>query len=436
MKTKILSLLAFLALIVFSACDDHNYGSEIDGLGSISFANFGVSVEESQAVVGSRASQKVDVSDYLVSITNKSTQRRVFYKKYSEVPGVLDLTPGTYVIKVESHNVQKAEFEHPYYLGSSEVTVEENKITDAGTIECKFASVRVSINYSDKLRPLLGNDVKVVVTCNDGGMLEFLRDETRSGYFEAVTGSTTLIAKISGTVNGVLLPDDNSTTEVLTDVKAGVHYTIVFKVKGIQDAPDETGNIDPGEGISIDTSVVSDDKSGNVNPGEDPIESGDRPGKEDPLPDDPNNPDNPDDPTPPADNDAIIVTSAGGVIDFDAVNDALDGRDYTVHIEAPNKLKDIKVEIKSDYLTEDFLKSVGLTTTFSLAYPGEYEEALIEFEFPVKDGVIGQSGVDFNLSPFIPLLNLSPEPMVHVFVMTIIDQNDNTVVKNLKFQSF
>lgn len=47
MKNKILRLIPLIALVLgLSACDDHNYGGEDVAEGSISFASFGVDVQE------------------------------------------------------------------------------------------------------------------------------------------------------------------------------------------------------------------------------------------------------------------------------------------------------------------------------------------------------------------------------------------------------
>lgn len=432
MKNKIYSLLASLvAVIFFTACDDHKYGSEFDTYGRISFANFGVSVEKTDSESGSRAVQTIDASNYIVTITNKTTKRQALKKTFGELPGVIDLPTGTYTIKVESHKLAKAEFDKPYYTGSQEVTIEEDKVSDAGTIVCKFASVGVMVTFSEKLTPLLGDDVVVTVTGTSGARLEYTKNETRTGYFEFVNGSTTLYARITGTVNGKPIEEDN--TQTIINAAAGKVFVLRFMVKGLPEKPDETGSIDitPGEGVTIDTSIIeSDDNNinGNVNVEEEVIKDPDRPGQEDPG----TNP--PDDPTPPVgDEDAISITS--DTFDLDAVNDALSTVQYIVKVGAEKGVKNLKVKIDSEYLTQEFLESVGLTSEFDLAHPGSYEEALVGFGLPVGSDVIDHTQVEFDLSDLIPLLNLDPDKRTHRFILTVVDGAGNQKSKTLVFKS-
>ncbi|MDE6368885.1 MAG: DUF4493 domain-containing protein, partial [Muribaculaceae bacterium] len=286
MKNKILSLLASLAVIVlFSACDDHKYGSEPDSYGKLSFTNFDISVDQSKSDTESRAIQTVDVSNYIVTITKKGAKQPTVNKTFGQLPGVVDLPIGEYTIKVESHKLAKAAFDAPYYLGTQDIKIEEDKVCDAGTIICKFASVGVQVTFSEKLTPLLGDDVVVTVSSTDGAQLEYKKSETRTGYFEYIAGSTTLLARLTGTVNGKLIDEDN--TQVIENVAPGKIFVLRFKVKGLPDKPDETGSltITPGEGVSIDTSVIeSDDNniSGGVKVDEDIIGDVQRPGQEDP----------------------------------------------------------------------------------------------------------------------------------------------------------
>lgn len=269
------------------------------------------------------------------------------------------------------------------------------------------------------------DDCKVTVIANDEGRLEFGPEETRSGYFQAIEGSSTLIATFSGTIYG----NYEEIRKVYTDVEAGQHRIITYSVKGGDPTiPDESGNIDITDGITIDMSTIDESIEGNVATDEDVID-GDRPGHEDP--EDPDNPDNPDNPDDPKDEYFTFDTS----ISLTEVNPAVEGNDYSVVIKSVNPLTNLKVKIESGYLTDEFLGSVGLVTEFDLAnLPADLEQTLGDpegFNFPVGDNVKGQTEVTFNLTPFIPLLNLSTTPNdIHKFHLTAVDDkgNEKTVV--------
>ncbi len=433
MKNKILAIFAALSLMgSFSACDDHNYGPDTEeNRGTLSFSNFGLTIDESQAVVESSraASTTPDVNNFLVTIINKATGKPVTGytsgKKFGDLPGVVDLQAGVYTIKVESHKPLKADWNAPYYIGTKDVEIEEDKITNAESVLCKFNSVRVTIKYSDKLASLLGDDVLVTVSYGDGAYLNFSKSETRSGYFAPVEGATTMIASITGTVNGQKVEEYKS----FNNIAPGKHYLITFKVLGPQDPTGETGMINPGEGVSIDTSVVSTDRDGNVTIEEEILNGDDRPGKEDP---DPNDPNKPDQPTPPTEDEKIKIESE--TIDFNEINVIKDGTEYVVKIFAEEGISNLKVKIESPYLTEEFMEGIYFTTEFDLAEPGEYEAKLKGFGFPVGNEVIGATSVDFVLSQLVPMLSLG-DPNDHSFILTVIDQKANSITKTLKFRS-
>ena len=78
------------------------------------------------------------------------------------------------------------------------------------------------------------------------------------------------------------------------------------------------------------------------------------------------------------------------------------------------------------------LRGVGLAATFDLAYPGDLETALKDsFGFPVGNEVIGQTDVVFDITQFVPLLNIYQG--THQFKITATDANNVQVVKLLTF---
>ena len=415
MKTKILSIaILLLAALSFTSCNESwNPKVDSDKKGELSLKSMGVEVSNAEQVV-SRFS--VDLSDYIVTIYT-ATNAVAGEWKYSEMPEVVPLAVGDYKVTVKSHNVEKAAWEKPYFLGTKTFSIQESKITDIGVIKCVLSNIKVSIRYDASLVPYLGDDVKVVVVANDQGSLIYTKDETRAGYFEAIEGSSTIVTTLTGTVNGY----SENVVNTYTDAQAGQHRIITFKLKGPNPVtPDETGTINPGEGINVDSDVVVDDINNNINPEEDVI-PGDRPGKEDPV--DPGT-----DPDPGVD----PITFTSETIDFDGPNTPVDGTSYIVNIHSEATFAHLLVEIISESLTDEMLRGVGLAATFDLAYPGDLETALKDsFGFPVGNEVIGQTDVVFDITQFVPLLNIYQG--THQFKITATDANSVQVVKLLTF---
>lgn len=431
MKTNILSLCVALAAGVgLTACGDDtwNKGTESLSEGSVSLASMKVDVDTDENVQ-SRADISTD--DFIVEIVDRNTGASKRTWTYSAMPEVISFAPGDYTVNVKSHNIQAAEWDAPYYVGSADFSIEVGKITDIGTVLCRFSNIKVTVRYTKELLSHVDDDARVRVIANDRGSLEYTPAETRAGYFEAVDGSTTLVAEFSGTSDG----NPVSGLKTFTDVKMGQHYIITFGVKGTTTPPDEFGGVDPS-GISVDASIDHEDLSGNADPGQGNQDgSTQRPGDEE-WPDDPVvTPPGPDDP---GQDEAPISFQYNGVaLTEDVINDeAKEGNQYIITIKAVNGIANLQVDISSD--NNDFIASAGemLPLSFDLAtVTGETAENLASLELPVGDEVKGKKTLDFDISSLVPLLkNFEGN---HEFKVKVTDQANpaNTKSVTLKIKN-
>lgn len=423
MNYKIFSTIA-IATFMMSSCSD-NWAPSTDDEGVGQLRMDAINVTNAENVIN-RAG--VDVSNFIVSINNADGET-VKRWKYSEMPEVVTLPVDEgYYIDVISHNQEKAAWEAPFFKGSSEkFNIVKNQLTNAGTITCKLSNIKVSIKFADDLKKIMEDDCKVTVIANDAGLLEFTANETRSGYFQAIEGSSTLVATFTGTIRGSY----EEIRKVYTDVEAGQHRIITYSVKsGDPTIPDENGNINIADGISIDMTTIDESVNGNVSTDEDIID-GDRPGQEEPV-----NPD-PDQPTPDEPSEKFFTFNTS--ISLTETNQAVEGKDYSIDIVSVNPLANLKVKIESNYLTDEFLAGVGLVSEFDLANLTPELSAMLGeggFGFPTGDQVKGSKSVKFDLTPFIPLLNLSPTPNdIHKFHLTVVDDKNNSETVVLTFIS-
>lgn len=421
MKTKIFSILTFIAasLSLVSCSEKWSPVEPETKQGQVSMMSMGVDVSTAETVI-TRAT--VDLSEFQVKISNAEGMV-VEQWKYKDMPEIVTLPVGNYKVDVVSHDVKKAAWEEPLYIGSKEFEIIENKINDIGVVKCVFSNIKVSIRFSQALIDAADDNVEVTVVANDEGTLVFDLNETRSGYFEAMEGSTTLVATLRGNFKGSYY----ETRVVLDDVAKGQHRIINYDFKEADPpVPPETGTINPGQGFNIDVTYNTVNLNNPIGYEESVIPGGDRPGTEKPK--DPVDPVDPVDP--PVDN-PIEYTSS--TIDFENSNEVVDGQEYAVHISAKNGIAHLVVTIDSPYLTETFLSSVGLTTNFDLAYPGDLDTALKGFEFPIGDEVIGKTDVDFILTPFIPLLKLGGTGLTHKFILQTTDSKGVAYTRTLTF---
>lgn len=425
MNTKIFSLMAASALAVGVAGCNDKWEPKLQEEGHLSLASLGLDVNTAEDLV-SRA-DGVDVSGFTVAILNAAgdTQGQWIY---SELPEIITLPVGDYTVKAYSHQVQKAEWDAPYYEGQTDFKIENNKIVEAQTVVCRFASVKVTVTFADDLLEHMGPDCKVTVVCNDQGELQYSASETRSGYFEALPQSNTLVATFEGTIDGVA----ETIRKDIIDVATGTHYQIRYSAKGGNpDIPDETGNLD-GSGIQVDASATDVNEGGEIDIEEDVIDNpGERPGQEG---EDPEPGPGPDDPQ----GDDIDFKSE--TLDLVGVNDPSKLTEAAVKIVSKNGFKHLNVTIASENAA--FMGSVGsmLPTNFDLATGKapdgtDLTETLASLGFEVGPYAADKTEVVFVITPFLgPLSADAFSPGVHTFSLEVVDNNDASKQVDLKFE--
>ena len=276
-------MIGVAALAAMTSCDSPTYpGGEgtdekNEGEGSVSFANMSISVKNSEIIINSRAGSE-DVSKYTVSIkrvdgTSAASAEGNQSFIYGNMPELIALPVGDYVVEAYNAEEQVAAFDAPYFQGeSNQFTVKANDIVTVDPIVCTLKNVKVSIDYTDELRAHM-SDVTVTVTVAESETLDFAGDETRSGYFKYVEGNTTIAATFNGKVDGFEVSD----YRVLTNAVApGYHHTITFSLKDTPTPPDEHGSIGD-TGISLDATVARVDVNGDIDPGDEEIIEPDAP---------------------------------------------------------------------------------------------------------------------------------------------------------------
>jgi len=432
MKSKIFSFIATLVLAsgLCSCHDDINTGGgKKQTNGQVNLRSMGVDVNNAETIITTSAGAKsaaranVDLSDFNVTISSGGTA--VHSWRYADMPELFTLPVGDYTVKVVSHQVQKAEWEHPLFIGEKTFSITENEITPIGIVTCYLSNIKVSVRYDSRLRELMGDDVKVTVIANDEGKLEYTPDETRAGYFEAIEGSSTLVAELTGTIKG----NFETYRKTLTDVKAGQHRIITFVVKEPYPDVEENGGIEIGDGLYLDMEVENVNLNYGLDIREDNLED-DRPtfggnegGGEQGGGDDPE----------PKPEDFIRITSDD--VSFDAMN-SVDGSSYVVKIHSDNGIEHFVVKIEST--DENFIKSVGelMPTTFDLAYIDDPELAAKftnpQIGFPVNEQVIGAKDLNFDISGLVPLLGAFPG--THKFTLAVTDKKNLQVTKSISFK--
>lgn len=395
-----------------ASCHDDSWEPKVEKTGELSLATMDVDVNVAERLV-SRQAESVDVSDFTVAIYHG--EESVGAWKYAQMPEIVKLPVGEYSARVYSHEVQKQDWDKPYYLGSKTFAIESGKITNIGTVECSFASVRVTIVYDESMQGHMGSDCKVTVVANDEGRLEYSAAETRSGYFEAIDGSNTLVATFAGTVDG----QETSIVRTYADVAPGTHYRITYVARKPQPG-DEVGNVN-GAGITVTTEVTSVDAEGNITIEEDVIDNpGKRPGTEDE--------EGPgDDPQPEGNielkSDYLSLTSPNNTAEY-----GTEAKPAVVNIASDHGIAHLNVKIQSD--NDNFNASVAemLPFEFDLATVSaddpENAEKIGSLGLPMGPYAADEDGItraDFDITMFMDILvSFSGQ---HKFTLSVADDN-------------
>lgn len=276
-------MIGVAALMAMTSCDNPTYpggdNGNTDGKeeaqGQVSLSQLSIKVNVSDIELGSRAANVEDLSKYTINIkrVDRASESGNQSFLYGEMPELVALPVGQYVVEAYNAEEQVAEFDAPYIYGkSNQFTVVANDIVVVDPIVCTLRNVKVSIAYTDELRSRM-SDVAVTVKVADTETLVFSGDETRSGYFKYVEGNKTIVANFAGKIDGTPV----TSYQVLTNAVApGYHHTITFSLKDSPNPPDEYGTIGT-TGLQLDATVDRVDLKGNVSLGDEEIIEPDAP---------------------------------------------------------------------------------------------------------------------------------------------------------------
>lgn len=363
--------------------------------------------------------RSTDVNTFIISIYEKNSNVMKAQWAYKDMPEIFTLEAGAYTLKVESHTPQDAAWEKPYYFAQKDFKIEVEKVTVIGEIECVLSNVKVTVEYSNELLAMMGNDCKVNVGLGKGS-LDFTKNETRAGYFTInENAETRLYAYFTGSVDGYV----DTTYREIENIKAGEWRILRYSLKENNEANVESGSFIPK--LSVDVTCYTVEQNVQVGVEEDVIEDpegnnnnggGDNNGE--------GNGETPD--TPPAQGPQITATT------FDITQPQILTDDLIIQVEVRSEspLAGFTVDIESTTLTAEELEGVGLSAHLDLGNPGDLRPQLEGLGFPVAENVVGQNEISFDITQFGGLLAALGQG-THSFVMTATDQDNNVTIQTL-----
>lgn len=402
--------------LLFCACHTESMEDIVNAKGNLSLSSMkvGVNLDVDVVYLDSRAESEIDLSNYIVTIYDKYSQRAGQWV-YSEMPEIVSLAVGTYTVEVKSAAEPSNGFDIPYYKGTATCEVKENQVTEGLEISCKLANMLFTVEYDESFQDKISEDVVTTITIGENS-LQIPASESRKAYLIAPDSETaSMEVSLKGTIDGEVI----DYSEHFDDVKSGVHNIIKYQFIPVSDGSVAGGAFSVS--IAIDSSLTGSDESVSVNPGPEPgIDDFPTGGGEEPGDGDGEQ------------NMPTIVGSNFNGNPFDIENDVLNitgAATLKVEINAPNGIAHLYVDIQSETLD---VTEVGLSNSFDLAYPGDLQEGLNGLGFPTGGEVIGKESTVFDISKFtVLLLTFSGD---HNFVIHVVDQQNLEVTKVLKLR--
>lgn len=375
--------------------------------------------------------ESVDVNNFKIRIL-KGTEVYKTYAKYSEVPSVIEIDPGTYTMEAGSTETGDGVFSQPIYLGKSDFTVEAGKVSSVNVV-CSLANMKVTIRCSERFLNEFNDNFQFVVKSSTDGFatdpkvfLTYTKREITagiSGYFNPAS----LRIEFEGTRK--LDNTEITDTREISGGAAKDHHVLNYDAQ-------ETGGVEISKGgITVDYTVNNKTEE-IIIPGEDetPVDPVDPP--VDPV-------DPPVDPTDPPANEYLPTITGNGIgtplrlSDAQAISAAVQ-----VSVAALNgkTIQSLMVEIDSPYLTKEFLAGVNMPTKFDLAnftndeagqtLKGMLAElGLISVDDPVK----GKTSYSFSIGTFMILIESleNGQDQTHKFIVTVVDSDGKSKTDTL-----
>lgn len=396
---------AAVTLLIGACSKEQPFHSQTVGEGQVLKAALDVSASNDNIEISKSPTRAgFDLDNFSIAFMRPGNSTPVKSFTYGEMPDVVNLVAGTYYVEASYGENKVAEWENPYFKGSSEqFEVKALEITSyIDPIECSLQNVKVSIDYDAALFSKMGSDAYVEVKVGDNDGLKFNKSEYRAGYFR-LTDETTLVATFHGNIDG----SDIVENKTYSGVQKGCWYKLKFKLHGGN--PSGTG--DASGDILVDANVDVEDVNENITiADDDPLDDSERPSDGDDVPDEPNQ-------DPPL----FTPLSPGLVFDTEWTVNADTQCEFKITSFAESGFQEMTCDIISEKLTPDELSNVGLASHLDLVDTDpDIATALANLGFPTY--MAGRKEATFSITKFMPMMVILG-PGTHEFKIYVKDSN-------------
>lgn len=371
-----------------------------------------------------KSGSSVDVNSFAVCVEKKDGKYSQTWT-YGELPSLVELSSGEYVVTVSSPESEAVAWEQPVYGAAKDFVVVNGAVTPLDmvcTLQNMKNSVYCSQHFMDQLTTF---EVKIT---NEDGHIVWTADEV--GIYTETDGVKTVVQEPSKhayfsvkqlNINVDGYRELDGTTANLTyeikDVAARDHHIIYLDAY-------VTGQA--AMTLSIDTSV--NEKNFDISiPGIDPDDAN----IDDDIEVGWGEPDSGDQPVIPDPSDTAPYMEWEANPDF-AKMDIVEGMNVELMVYAPEKIKGFIVKVSDNFLPAIQLLVPGVEY-LDLINHEPTKEALGSM-LPVGDQILGKTEVPFSLSKLVPLIaSVGNQGEDYVFTLEVTDEKGQTLVQDVEF---
>jgi hypothetical protein len=142
-----------------------------------------------------------------------------------DLPSKLRLPVGTYTVEASSPTLLDAGWECPWYHGSEQVTITNGVTTTPSPIVCTLGNVKVTVRFSESIKPFLGGDVVVYASIEGGGAWQFTPSDSDAAYIKVPQEGSTMTVRFTGTLDGTNSDEYTETVAVRAGEWERVRFT-------------------------------------------------------------------------------------------------------------------------------------------------------------------------------------------------------------------
>ncbi|WP_455639407.1 DUF4493 domain-containing protein [Parabacteroides sp.] len=198
-STRTMVVFAYISVLIIGlfACDDQKDGSSAHS-GKLRLSlnadttslKKGVNSNLTKAVAD-EFEQFLTVEDYKIQIlTEKDTVKS--YDRFDQLPSEIELPEGAYTIVASKGNDLPAEFENPYFEGSTAFTIKEGMSTPLD-VTCTLGNARITLDCTDDFKAAYTDySVGLKTKFLTDTILEIKKDEIRPAYLQVAKEGTSV----------------------------------------------------------------------------------------------------------------------------------------------------------------------------------------------------------------------------------------------------